>query len=1138
MKLIKVLTPEETQTFVDTINENFDQSFSQLGIYNDFDNIIYNLGVQINNNTPESISQWATQNIPGMVASVDIDGSMIFEWEVVMPSSGVYNMNAGLYNPDLSVLGIPLWQSAPPYGKKGINTPYEIQDYDDGDMWVIKIDGIFHKLIKNESGILEIYTDYGFQQSADKFDYFINESDPTFRKSLNIPLSEDTEPLKFDIYKCQFTDIKDWDTDIVETEFSKFEYEEDTFLTENDEPKFYLTNLDSTDDPKSFDDFKLGQNVVNIPTSSEYTANHELFRLIENDLNDLWRKNPVRVKWGYQNSISDQDYPYLLNNSILADDFNKTVNPFNRYVSRSDKNLDYFYTINSDNAKYIHHSLHVQPYVTSDLDPSTGLFLNYKFDLLRYVQSDLDYFTHFFGQLNSFSNGKILKNTNKWSYFNKSGDLSTNDTLFRGIKFKIYEVDKIISEEGKINNINLRNTDKFEGYKFSILLSENEGRVIMDPVDLNKGITQSFKNTLNWSIIDQFKMDKFYRRNDLVLWNNILYRLTNQNGLTVTDPRKSPPYDPANWDQVYKRQPTPNYPVIETIFLDTEKITRWPHWGENPNDIERMSGTFAAFPFFHPFIYQDDEFHFSNMDLNKRLSFWVPIPINDPIPTGFGQQKPYKPGSGVIYKNRVWLSFMTGEGDTRVNSSIPGSNDAVVITENMLGQISKSYKLSWVERLRKNIDLRWLQVPLWDSSVDYNGRSAIRSDRAFSLVVYNDVLYGLTGPNTVTVPRNSAPPDKNDKWVRVYSMLPEKDFSYSEGIIGNEVIKMHNRFYLYLRDRSLDNQQFDVDILDGTLDNGICVYINKKHKNILINIYVNDNTYSDSRREVTTNNFLDYNVESNGSRIKNVNRDDIYNDLFEKLSANNFINALSDLSTKYDFINAVKYVIIEETGELKIYDFENLKSAENLPLILTCEGPDEFFVKKDSLRKESTNVDSNLLKPKFKLNDGYIKSKVELNYVGDVPIANIITEESVDKPLVPNFSSLKNEIFVRMYRHSGFYSPIFKNIELFKAFDLDKNLGNFKFDTRLTNFGLTGERIISKVNRNNNVLKLNNVTSLKSIYPMVDEFGYHIVKTFIFKSTWDFGHHYEVSVPVLAKKISNEILQRQKITRFSGNSLI
>jgi hypothetical protein len=78
---------------------------------------------------------------------------------------------------------------------------------------------------------------------------------------------------------------------------------------------------------------------------------------------------------------------------------------------------------------------------------------------------------------------------------------------------------------------------------------------------------------------------------------------------------------------------------------------------------------------------------------------------------------------------------------------------------------------------------------------------------------------------------------------------------------------------------------------------------------------------------------------------------------------------------------------------------------------------------------------------------------------------------------------------------SSFYKPLY---------------GNYKFDTDLTDFGMMRERRVRKVNRIGSVLKL----QTNSIYPMIDEFGYTFMDFFIFRSTWDLGYHFEVTVPV------------------------
>lgn len=86
----------------------------------------------------------------------------------------------------------------------------------------------------------------------------------------------------------------------------------------------------------------------------------------------------------------------------------------------------------------------------------------------------------------------------------------------------------------------------------------------------------------------------------------------------------------------------------------------------------------------------------------------------------------------------------------------------------------------------------------------------------------------------------------------------------------------------------------------------------------------------------------------------------------------------------------------------------------------------------------------------------------------------------------------------------SFYEPIY---------------GNYKFDTDLTKFGMMLERKTRKVNRKGSVLKLKSSRDYKSVYPMLDEFGYTFMDFFIFRSTWDQGYHFETIVPEPAQEV-------------------
>ncbi len=91
---------------------------------------------------------------------------------------------------------------------------------------------------------------------------------------------------------------------------------------------------------------------------------------------------------------------------------------------------------------------------------------------------------------------------------------------------------------------------------------------------------------------------------------------------------------------------------------------------------------------------------------------------------------------------------------------------------------------------------------------------------------------------------------------------------------------------------------------------------------------------------------------------------------------------------------------------------------------------------------------------------------------------------------------------------SSFYNPLY---------------GNYKFDTTLTYFGLVRERKFRKVNRLNSLLKLDNIKDSKSIFPMIDEFGYSFSDFFIFKSSWDQEFFIETTIEDFFKKDLSKI---------------
>ena len=250
---------------------------------------------------------------------------------------------------------------------------------------------------------------------------------------------------------------------------------------------------------------------------------------------------------------------------------------------------------------------------------------------------------------------------------------------------------------------------------------------------------------------------------------------------------------------------------------------------------------------------------------------------------------------------------------------------------------------------------------------------------------------------------------------------------------------------------------------------------------MLVNIYVNDNTYANSYYDYDKVKYL-----ISKDTLSNSDRDDLYSDIYSKLTAHNFMNAINDLSNKYGFSDSIRYVIINEDSTINIYNFNDFNSIGNLPVLMTCEGPDDFLTTIKSNNVVPVSLEVSQIKPKRKLDSGNITSIDQLNHFSDIHLATKISKRTDDPIKVPNYHGLKNNTYHVMYRHSGYYAPIFHDMELFRTPSLTHSYGNYKFDTSLTYFGTIKERIVSKVNRHKNILKLKNNPNIKSTYPMLD----------------------------------------------------
>jgi hypothetical protein len=1014
-----------------------------------------------------------------------------------------------------------------------------IDDFDLADVYLIEIDGVYHNLIKNNSGELEIITDWTFSNITDSsktYSYYVNKLDSKWKKTVDLSPVIGQKPIKFNIWRLNFTDIKDFDTRIVDTEYSKFEYDYFDKICDTDETKMYFTNLNSTSNPPEFDTFNYkDKKNVHIPVSSEYTANGETFKIEDNKLTPLWKKNPIYCRWVWTNSNSANDYPYLLNNSILFEKYNRTTNIHEKYVSRYDRNLDYFYTINPSYNEYVHHTLHVQD------EYNTPFNFDFDFDIYKGVYathnggkwSDIDYFTWFFKRRSHFVEGDIVKNSKKYSYFNKADKNTPNSTLFRGIKFLISDIENVKTlDDGQIDIINTKNLNNYEDYKLSVLMTSSD-------------------NGMKWTIIDEWKVGVSYKTGDLVRYDDIIFEclnntITNESSILTKDGlyyiTNSPFNNTNDWGYYY----------IPSFWSLSNKISYIK------DDI----------------VYKDGDWYLLS-NPSSNIDFWTEI----------NYDKPY-----CIYKGEVWKGATSSQ--FKPDSGLE-----------YYDKDEKIYKKYWtkVYELKQYIDdngkvisldstlsPKWVKIPMWDSTINY---------KLFQKVIHKGVVYQCN-KNSI---KDDIEPNKSKDWIKLASLIPDTNSIYGK----KSTILMNNTLYLLNENNN-----------KSTLDNGVKIYVNKKWKNVLVNIYINDNTLPN---------------------IKNTDRDIIYNSLYNKLVANNFINYINKISNNFDFSDTLKYVIIENDYSIKEYDINNIKSVKDLPIIY-IDTPDPILIQNNSLIK--SGIYENSLIPNIKLSGNNISAFDMINFYNN-GLMGVSIKENKDQPLiVDNYHGISNSIGNYIFRWSGGYSPLFYDIDVFKSnnvteyyeiqislkqngnfsydnttystYDnlikdleklntndityqfLNKNNkyrffeflteewknnevlsikfmayntnstiwdklnsiyesptskvykrlvnntpiskskvidGNYKFDTYLTYFGIQKEKIFRKVNRKESLLKLKDMIGAKSIYPMLDEFGYSFGDFSIFKSSWDFEYHVEINS---IKKDDKVVETKEKVDRIDN----
>lgn len=359
-----------------------------------------------------------------------------------------------------------------------------------------------------------------------------------------------------------------------------------------------------------------------------------------------------------------------------------------------------------------------------------------------------------------------------------------------------------------------------------------------------------------------------------------------------------------------------------------------------------------------------------------------------------------------------------------------------------------------------------------------------------------------------------------DGKIQNFNIDYSKNFnSYKFSIILNDVYEYYDGINFV---EQYENGLSGNTVIDKNV-NGIHVFLNEKFKNFLIVINVK---IPIQQSLVNLNNVSEFGEKYGLYNSKKLNQDSLISPATVSkeydpalITASNFIDCFDDMNTLSEFESGITYYYINSdgysgsTGPINIFNSGN--TMQNVPgwnkidppFVLTANEPEYLETKKQSYTKKGIKGPSVNIYNKYQTYYDY-DQKQQYNVIE--PLARELDLNIEENNLNTVYASSKVYYPNLIYRYNGSYDPIFLDIPVFNNTYLYlsgstiKNWGsNYKFDTTFENFGIVKELMFSKVNPNNSPLKLKNTDKDKSIFPIIDEYGYQFASRFIFNSSWD-----------------------------------
>jgi len=982
------------------------------------------------------------------------------------------------------------------------------------DLYLIKIDGKYHVLeceLNEYDGLLEHYirTDYAIECDDNTLQYWlVNQTDSTYSKTVQV---EDTinekEPITFPVYRVKFREIKDFDFNRIDSGFANFDFHRKDQYIDTTEHKLYaVEHRDASESTvfKTYDkDNILSDKIMNV--SSEYVATDELYELTKNGLTNIWRKNQNVCKWAYVNSLSHSDYPYKLNNSNkVGSVFNRTTDVITRQSNVLTKTHDYFYKIGdfySTEESNNQISCNIEYYDNQSVSIQTSSLETNYFDLDKYIESEFDYFDYFFRNIRYINSNEEYVQTAHYSIINNGDSHIQSSTLFKGIKYNIFKVSNVIRDKttGYINQFIVDNSTNYNGYKFSIILNEKY---------------TGYTNKLLSDYEDLLPLDKVYSSNNILGDDNGIHIFVNdkyKNILIIVNVNFKQPTN----NEILTLNNISHFDQREGLYMNTTKsgTTAFSDYDNNLlvayNFIVSLNnlndkGTFDYYVSFY-YINEDAEFGFCEINPGVQSNVY---PLRD-ISTWGKDFPPIKiecetPDSLTTKKNSYNAAAIKGPKFNVYDKYKTDFTEVIYDKSFIKEPLSRVIELNEAEK--KPIP-EFKSTPEYENTIyRYNGpyEPIFKNIELFSPISYNIItggyftqnkcggflaeinnlgLYEISQYNTA-IEINKLYATLDYYTIRMSEITEELNDAYIDD--DTDVINKLLSQQLFYSGLSYHVQN-QINVLSGSTSGilgggdgftwmfrdkalGLCDG-NYASCDILMTPTDPDPTKSESNTlEINTFNF-------------NIPLDSTINGITVNIRKRANLGVGASTFSTYSTISDNHIVLVKPDGTSGLnyailpLDSTMTNTGNNFAYWSTASTSVSYGGDSDlwglSLTPQELNDNNFGISVKINSYKRSLGTLVNIGYIDCVCITVHYTINSIETGLTYVSSTEANTIF----------------------------------DTSLYEFGEVSELMYSKVNETENILKIQNTEEDRSIYPMIDEFGYSYDKRFIFKSSWDSDYY-------------------------------